>query len=268
MESPFEWINQKEEVSTGAMQHGSLVDCLLFTPDCYETLYSIVPETYPAKGSRKDDPPIDKPWTTKATYCQEWEDGVRAQGKTPIKSVDLNTANCAIRRLNERPVIRELLESSDFQVCVSADWHDEVTGLVVPIKCLIDIVPHGKSFLADLKTARSLNRRDYNRSFFDNGYASQCALYLDAYNIATNESRNEFRHIISKNSSPFECAARYVSDEFIQIGRTFYRHALALYCQCLGNNNWPGIDEFQPSREAIGGWDVIQPEAWMMWASL
>lgn len=267
-ECPEEWIAGVPREATDSMEHGSLVDCLLLTPDLYEMTYAVTPETYPATPKKKDDPIEQKPWTGSAKYCKEWEADIIAEGKTPIQPVALNSANCAIRKLKADSQISDLLENSDFQVMVSADWHDEETGLVVPIKCLIDIVPNGKSFLVDLKTAKSLNRREYARSVFDCWTFVQAAMYLDAYNISEDDNRNEFRHILSKNKSPWSTAKRYMEEEFITLGRATYQEALRDYCQCLKNSQWPGIDDWRPSRNSINGWDSIQCEPWMLLSDL
>jgi len=267
---PSKWIaGAFDGDSNSGMDHGSLVDCLLLTPDEYEHSYSVTPETYPAKGKRKDDPEEQKPWTLKAGYCKEWEDGIRTEGKQPIQPVQLNSANAAIRRLNEDVVIADWVANSDKQVFFQVKWRDEETGITIPMKGLIDLVPRAtiagiKALsLGDLKTSRDANLRAYSKSVFENGYHVQSALYLDCYNIVTGEQRNQFRHIISENESPFECCKRWLSEEFIDLGRTTYQAILRQYCQCLSTNHWPGYDEWG-AETSIDGWGCISPAAWMI----
>jgi hypothetical protein len=284
---PRKWLlGGFDKESTGAMNHGSLVDCLLLTPDLYELSYEVTPETYQisvlkcsscgsitdSKMCRKckaerESVTIEKPWILAADYCKEWEARVAALGKTPIQSVQLNSANAAIRRLREDSSITQLLSQSDFQVFVPVEWHDDSTGIVVPVKCLIDIAPKiGTEFgscLADLKTTKDATLRDWTRDVFYNGYHVQSSLYIDAYNAHTSEGRNQFRFIVSENVTPFECCKRWLSEEFLDIGRQTYRFLLAAYCQCLANNHFPGYDEWQ-SETVVSGWGCVSPEPFMV----
>jgi hypothetical protein len=280
---PRKWLlGGFDKSASSSMIHGSLVDCLLLTPDFYEECYSVTPETYPTEvmkcpqcGSITDSKvcrkckvdrekvTVDKPWTLASEYCKEWEQQIALDRRTPIQSVQLNTANAAIRRLKEDLDILNLISNSDFQVFIQVDWHDSATGLVIPVKCLIDIVPHKESFLADLKTTKDAEPRAYSRQIFENGLHVQAALYLDAHTAATNEFRQEFRHIVSENETPFETAKRWISEEFIELGRKTYQGLLTQYCQCLANNYFPGYDEWNPET-SINGWGCASPAPYMI----
>jgi len=98
------------------------------------------------------------------------------------------------------------------------------------------------------------------------GYHYQGAIYLDAYNAACpDDERNTFYHVVSESEPPYEPAKRFMSEEFVAAGRMQYQRDLALYCQCLVNNVWPGYDcEAEAKIVLTGGWHITEPEPWML----
>ena len=163
-------------------------------------------------------------------------------------------------------VIGPMLKACDCQVYVTAEYHDSTTGVIVPVKALIDIVPHvssawGRS-LWDLKSARDASASKWPRVIFDRGYDIQAAMSLDIYAAAMpDEDRVDFRHAIIENVKLFEPGKRLVGEEFLMRGRMFYQTALARYAQCLKSGVWPGYDE---SGNEFQGCTISSPEAWML----
>lgn len=260
---PHRWIRGYKEESTKATDWGSLIDALLFDRNC-DDRFSITPETYPDKKTGEA-----KKWNWNANYCKDWRDEKEASGKEVVKADEWIEANQSIMVLMEDEDIHELITCSDKQVMITADYHDEITGVVVPIKTLIDFRPSKDSrfsrCLADFKTGSSAGQHAWARAVFDHDYHVQAVLYLDADNAATKEGRDEFRHVIQESFHPWEVGKRIVSEEFIQIGRETYLRALQRYCQCLSSGIWPGYDDAGNEHQVVrDGWPLIQPLPFMI----
>ena len=253
------------EESTDSQEWGSLIDTLLLDPARYPEKYAVAPATYLAEGKKKGDPPTEKPWNRNATVCKEWEEA--QTGKIVVKEPYMKEASKAFSVLKDDPVVSEILIVSEKQVMVTAIYANEATGIEVPLRGLIDIAPYrdyegyGKG-LIDLKTCISAHESVWKKAVFQHGYHIQAAFYLDLYNAATGEFRNEFRHIAQESFSPYEIGKHLLSAEFIGLGRDKYQNALALYCQCIKNNYWLNYQDLAIS--SINGWSIVEPEGYMI----
>lgn len=272
---PRRWLLGFREETNGSMDWGNLVDTCVLTPKLFESRYAITPETYPAKGKRKD-PDEPRPWTIKANFCKQWEADREAAGKECVKGEGTHAASeawAASKRIEADLYCRELLKHSDFQVQVCVDWKDEATGLVIPIKALLDIVPRSGPYsgiIFDLKTAKSASQGAWRKAVFNEGYHFQASLYMDALNAAiTKASPNvrgfeEFGHVIQENYPPYEIGRRLLSEEYITMGREAYVAALKRYCRCLASNEWPSYDDDGQDAGALEGFSLVQPEPWQV----
>lgn len=265
---PSKWKRGSFEESSDAQEWGNLVDCLVLTPERFEEQYVICPEEYPAAGKKKGDPVEMKSWNWNAGYCKEWRAKQEAVGKVCVKADWASEGHAAKARLMADPILREFVQASQSQVQLCVDWHDEGTGLIIPVKCLLDLLPSKESrfslMLGDLKTACNGSPGPWAKQVFEKGYHIQAALYLDAYNVVTREKRNQFVHVVQESESPYETARRILSEEYLQIGRATYQRALVDYCYCLANDVWPGLDEADGMGSIIDGWRLTEPEAWMI----
>jgi hypothetical protein len=256
---PSRWIKgAKVEDETDSTEWGSLIDCLLTDGKRFEDRFAIKPEKYPVLN--KGGMPTDemKSWNGNSTWCKEW---VASQGgKICISRADYHDAVNAAHRAAEALAD----ELTDLQVYATADYHDSDTGISVPLKVLIDVVPKKilTKSLIDIKTAKCGDPAKWGRVCFDRGYHVQGALQLDVYNAATGENRDEFRHIVQENFPPYEISKPWLDYTFIDLGRQKYRHALQLYAQCLKTGHWHSYDDLQ--RENYGGWSSISAESWMI----
>lgn len=264
---PHRWINgyKEDDEPKDSQEWGSLIDTLLLDPLRFSEKYSVAPATYMAEGKKKGDPPIEKPWNWNATACKEWRDS--QNGKSVIKAEEETEAVKAVLLLKNDPIVSEVLFCSDKQVMVTADYEDEETGIIVPLRTLIDIAP-SKDYadyakcLIDLKTCCLADPGAWTRAVFQHKYHVQSALYLDTYNAATGENRRDFRHIVQESFPPYEIAKRILSEEYIKLGREKYQDALRLYAMCIKENHWPDYDELQNYH--INGWGIVDPESWMI----
>lgn len=249
-----------------SVEFGSLFDCLLLQPARFEQYYTLAPETY--INSKKQS----APWTWKSSTCREWRDEQEAKGKLVCSSEDLIDSKAAVKALVEHPdhgeQTRRLLANSQKQVFIISEYHDDETGIIVPIKCLTDIAPatddpeFGKS-LFDLKTARSAHPLAWKKAVFDGELHMQAAINMDCHNACNGSDRCDFRHLVVENFSPWESKRYFVTNEFIQIGRLKYLTALKRYCKCVADNYWPGYQD-PNAMILLDGYEATAPELWMI----
>ena len=223
---------------TPSMDFGSLVDCLLLQPAKFNEYYLTAPAEY--TNSKKQV----VPWTWKSSICREWRDEQEAKGFMVATEEKIAEANAAIAELlNHREQgerTKRLIANSVHQVFVMAEYHDQDTGMVVPVKCLTDIVPNADDpefgqTLFDLKTAVSAAPKKWCKAVADNNYHVQAAINLDCHNaVAGASERLDFRHLIIENQAPWEPAFRFIGSsgtyeatlDFINAGRMKYLSAL------------------------------------------
>ena len=239
---PKRWLDgygESKDSDTTSTIWGSLIDCLVTSKESFEHRFAVSPETY--SDAKTGEP---KPWTGAANFCKAWK---KEQGdKTIIKSETMESAEKAVAALRENPLISELFSVSKKQVMVAGFWLDEATGLEIPIRVLIDLMPpkdhaiFGK-WICDFKTARDGNPSKWPREIDDHSYDVQAALITDLWIAATGEDRTDFVHIVQENVFPFHVVSPppALSSEFLEWGRMKYKSALRRYCQCLSTGVCP-----------------------------
>jgi hypothetical protein len=268
---PARWKNGYRDEGSSFTEWGQLMDCLVLTPDEFTSRVAVCPSKY--MGSKGEE----KPWTFQSPSCRKWREIFEAMGKQVVTSEKAEQADKATEILREDEDILFMLENSLHQVFVTAEYRDAETGIVVPVKALIDIVPTPQRLgidyatnsafrdsLADFKTCSNAHPRSWAKHVFDYDLHTQAALYLDLYNAATGEQRDEFRHILQESFKPWQIGKRILSNEFVSLGRSKYQRILKSYCQCLKSNNWPGYDEPGSHDVVIDGWKVTEPIDWML----
>jgi PDDEXK-like domain of unknown function (DUF3799) len=288
-ECPSRWKSGYQPPESDAKDFGSLLDTLLLTPDQFDSRYAVIPKTYTDIGmecpncksvtdsktcskckAARVEIKIEKDWRFGSKICDEW---LTKQGdKKPVYSTELENAQTAAKRLMADETIAELLATSKKQVHVKGEWHDKATGIIVPVQCLIDIVPNGDSpfqkSLCDLKTTRNAGQSQFARWCFTASYHTQAALDLDLFMAAVNpnndpngQDRNTWLFIVQENYPPFEIGRRMLSQDFVAIGRQTYQHALGRYARCLKTGVWPQYD-------APEEFSLIVPQPFMEFAAM
>lgn len=260
---PHGWLEggQSDE-ETKSTEWGTLVDTMLLRPGAFLTDYVVLPATYP--DSKTGEP---KKWNMNATYCKDWVEGLESDGHIVIKPHVHAEAIKAKSRALADPEVLDILANSKNQVLVYAEYHDEATGVVVPLKALLDVVPptdHPKwgKAIGDLKTGMSAHPSAWPKAVHQHDYDAQGWLYLQMYKAATGEDRESFFHIVQDNWAPYEIGRRILTTEFLDIGRDKIMHALQYYARCLKQNRWPGYDD--DAKDQYHGFSFCKPEEWMV----
>lgn len=262
---PARWLAGYEPPDSKAKAWGSLLDCLFFTPQLFKERFAIQPKNYVATDGKT------KKWSNNSTTCRAWckeqtdagRSIVKADGKHGVEAAQVATA-----RLMADPIIRSFREVSKVQVWVVAEWHDPETGLIIPLRACMDMVPAQESeygdCLGDLKSARSLLPRPFQVSVHRLGYHRQGKLYLDMWNAATGEERKVFCFVCQENYAPWQTARRILGEGFVSDPepefRDLYQKPLATYCRCLKAGKFPDYDD---TKAAIQGWTIVRPDPFL-----
>ena len=276
------WIRAKEKQNSQFMTHGDVLDALIMPVVTFDSKFAIQPEEYHDEKTGKY-----KPWTDRSNTCKAWNADQKGKGRIVIdkngtdKKPGLVEAQEAKARILGDELLRSFIQSSDFQVHVTGEWHDSATGLVIPCQCLIDLMPKADSewrrCLGDLKTARSAYPPFWRKDSSERGYHIQAAWNLAMFCAATGELRDTFCWLISENTHPWEVGHESASfgddgddqiplDQItkLDLGRRTFEAWMAQYAACLASGKWPGYDD---KPEAMGGWSIDKAEARDVWAA-
>ncbi len=260
------WLASADEDDddTPAMLFGRLVECLEMSPETFDDLFEVHPANYPCDPTKRD-PRTEKPWTTRADYCKEWEEERRQDGLTPISPKLKAKADAAVKAAQACGPRAELVACSKKQVHVVGEWQDRATQLVIPIRCLIDLVPDAKNptwgkALGNSKTARNGDPNTLARVIDDLGYDAGAALDTDLYTKATGQDRTDYLIPVQENTPPYHVVFPMpaLSAEFITYGRCKYQIALREYAQCLATKHWPSYST--GGRLVVNGCQYISPD--------
>lgn len=225
-QSPFKWRWGRKQGSTPAMELGTLVHALCFTPS--EVVKSYVVSPYDSFRTNE---------------AKAWREDMKAEGKSVITQEVMDQANDIADNIINTETLHHLGEK-DFEVAVEADWYG------TKVKGMIDIVPTYGNLLVDLKTTSSIGSLDaITRLIINRGYHWQAAMYLDLYNAATGQNRTEFHFLFVEVDSPYEWAWVNLSENLIAKGREEYMNALAKWNRCHRENYWPKAIEGNPTIE-------------------
>lgn len=268
------WLDGYEQKESGALSYGSIFDLMVLTPEKFNERYVIEPETYYNEKAGKD-----KPWNGSATVCKEWNAEMESKGLLPVALKGGGTPNnfgyedvvAAAKRLKSDEKLGAFLSACDVQVHLTGEWHDVATGLVIPVQCLIDLVPIDSSefasCLGDLKTTRCAAPHVWRKDSSQRGYHVQAAWNLDMWNAATGQQRDKFCFVISENVAPWQPAREMLTSEEttpgqrpkLECGRILYQGMIADYAACLKTDEWPGYDDHE---DAVDGWTLDRASEW------
>lgn len=258
------WVKGYESPESKAKKFGNVLDCLLLTPTQWPKRYAVVPADAPKKPT-KAQINAKKP-SPESVAAIEWWDDFMAAHRGEIVPQELNASvHAAINRLREDKLIVDLLDCSQHSVMVTAEWIDAPTGLVVPLKALLDIAPPAEhpifgGSLWDLKTTQNASPHSFSRDAQKYGYALQAAFYLDLWNAATSETRTDFGHVVIENYHPYEFRTPppLMTQRFLGHGKMLYQRALETYCKGLATGEWPSYD-----RKG-SGWPLTDCDDWFL----
>ncbi len=237
------WVRGYISPPSASKEFGDAFDCLLLVPHHWPLRFCVTPLTYTTKEGKQAKWRNDK----RNEEVREWLE--EHEGLTVVDQKTNASVHGALARLKEDEMLMDVVNSSRHQTMVTAQWHDTETGLIIPLKCLIDIEPPKDhpvfgNCLFDAKTTRNASPKAFGSDAMRFRYDLQGAFYVDMYNAATGEARDSFGHLIVENYPPYEYRTPppLLTQRFIQFGRLSYQAALHIYCQALTSGKWPSYD--------------------------
>lgn len=151
----------------------------------------------------------------------EWEDVVAIQ-----------------KAVMAHPVAGELLTGGEAEVTIQ--WRDAATGIGCKARC--DYIITGTApwpILVDLKTARSIDERQFQRAYHDFKYHCQLAMYSDA--VAAKYGKQPTAYIVAVESeAPHDVAVFLPTEDSLYAGHEEVDELLDLLKSCTASGNWPG----------------------------
>lgn len=265
------WKNGIPEKDSTSLEWGNLVDCAILQPSSFEQRYCVAPEMYP-RTPTKADPRTEGKWTRAATYCNEWEAEKKKDGFEVIKKDEFDEVKGALTVFYKNEFAVAFTRASLRQVFIIGEYFDEATGVIIPVKCLLDLQPDKAlietleprrtswlRYLGDYKSGKSAAPKAFESSIFEYGYDVQAYMSLQMFNNATGEHRDSWQFLVQENNEPYEMPdvqpAIYDGGSFMELGQARCLHALRSYAQCVKTGKWPSY--------ALGGRTRVNNDAYV-----
>jgi hypothetical protein len=209
---------------TPSMQLGTDIENWLFTGEIRDV--ALLPEEFEGPNGRKSDD------------FRAWK--MKQVGKK-LLTVEQAAADPSYRHFFEiadnlyfHDLANFMLYGSGARIHDAIQWRDPKFG--VDRMCQLDLFLENE-WIADLKTARSIAKDEWEREAYDLKYHWQAATYIDAvyelYGIDL-----PFYWIVIKNNPGYGVEVFKASEEQIETGRTEYRAALKRWVACRDSGNW------------------------------
>lgn len=218
VKDPLTFLLGKEFKTTGAMDHGSLVDCLWTTPEHFENQYIVLPEDAPQRPTEAMLA-AKNPSQSSIDRQRWWNDFERkCVGKEVVTASDHANAVGALRMLQQHPIASEMIESSLTQVALLGDspW---LAG--TQAKCLFDLLPMEGRFsdsIIDLKTTNDPSDYAVLGIMHRFEYHLKMAYYRKLAEAAGFGKRPKAYFIWQRSSFPFDVHVRQVDEADLMIG--------------------------------------------------
>ena len=239
--NPRRWkLNQDrkfEREATPAMIFGTAVHAALLQPREYDNLVAITPAGINRRTS-----------AGREEYAAWAEDN---KGKALITE-DMNNQIADIQdSISQHELASYYLGClSNTEVAAFFEVQPNVNG-----KALFDGLNLADDLLVDLKTTKSADPNQFNRSVVNFGYHIQAAYYSDAYEKVTGRPAKAFIFVAVEKEPPYSIGVYELTPEFLEAGRATYRQAASIMAYCEKHNFWPDYNK----NELV----LLEPPAWM-----
>lgn len=214
--------NAKPSSKSEALIIGSGVHKAILEPNEFSDEFMIAPEI----NKRTND--------GKQQYADFQQ---RYAGKELITMETYNTIMRMRDSVLAHPVASELLTGGVAEQSIF--WTDPVTG--VRCKCRPDYITKHR-IIADVKSTDDASPEGFGRSAAKYRYHVQAPFYVDGYESYTGQLSEGFVFVAVEKSPPYAVALYFVDGETMTLGRDLYRRELAVYRECLKNQQWPSYD--------------------------
>lgn len=171
-------------------------------------------------------------------------------GKVLLKPDDITQLESMVASLRATPLARDIVDAPARREVVLR-WTDEQTD--IPMKCRIDVLRETFEWVADMKTSRTINTRQWAAQAYELGYHRQAALYCDAVESIC-KTRPKFYFVPMLKEPPYSCDVFELSEMFIHIGKIENAALLLELKQRADAADW--------SERGAGEIKAIDPPSW------
>ena len=243
-ESPLRYKYNKDrgiKKSSDALRLGSLVDCLLLTPELFTQEYLCEPKRV---AITKDGKPHAKGWQD-PKQKEEWE-AAEAKGIIMLSPEELAKGKELACRAAEHLAERGLVLGKTYQSQVAMWVRLEAVG-GVPLACpvvvtgMMDILPLESDGIEDLKTTSVPVENEVKLMYTleDFHYGVQAALYTDMFNLCTGEARDVFTFLFVGTGAPPAMSREVVmQSEALEFYRAMYERWLVAFAAAHAYDDW------------------------------
>lgn len=218
--SLYQWrFAPKSFTGSAAADWGSLIDCLITTPDEIDDIIAV--HNYDSFRTKE---------------AREFRDDAQSQGKILMNQAELDKANRAANRLLADPIAGPIIEKSKKQVILLSKVKE------VNFKGLADLVPEDEPILYDLKTTSDFSVGGISKAIQNFGYHIQAALYLKLWNtLHPDDMRKRFRFIWQSSAPPYEVAVTELPGFDIEAGSEWAAFQINRLIEAQEKSRWPNI---------------------------
>ncbi|HOF67815.1 MAG TPA: PD-(D/E)XK nuclease-like domain-containing protein [Candidatus Fermentibacter daniensis] len=234
----YRYAQDNPPAETQAMLLGRATHTAVFEPMRFQLDYAIW------QGDRR------------GTAYQQFADEAAAQGRSILKEGEYNTALAIRDSVRGIPEIAALLERG--QAESSFFWVNPQTGLAC--KGRLDWIASEGAVL-DLKTASTIDPREFSAHAWRMGYFHQATMYQEAYAITSGTGTvPRFGIIAVEKEPPHACRLFWLDPDSLSRAWTEYQGWLRQVKDCIASDTWPGPGPVE-SELAAPSWAMTEDEA-------
>lgn len=239
LESPAHVVARRQRpyeptTTNDALRIGQLVHLMLLEPQKFKTRLQVMPKFM---GLTKDGRPSAQSGDSKRMKA-EWLAALPHDAAV-VEPDELAMLFGMARSLSRNATAMAIFEGAVFEQTVY--YRDPVTGL----KCRVrpDIINRQLGVLADLKTTRSADFEDFQRTAWNSRYDIQMAMYSEGVRCVTQELPPSRPIISLEKEPPYSCVVFPIDEAMFDRGMRDYRRGLDRIAECVQKNEWPGYSE-------------------------
>lgn len=174
-------------------------------------------------------------WEGDRRAGKAWETFKEANaGKTILKSDEYDRCLAIGESVRSHSVASKLLAKGEAEQTLT--WTDPVTG----IKCKARPDWMCDPATVDIKTAKSIEPRQFASACARLGYTGQAAFYCGGRALARNEQPKPFIIIAVEIDPPHDVACYELDEDALYAGEKEVMELLALLSSCRESDSWPG----------------------------
>jgi hypothetical protein len=182
----------------------------------------------------------------------------KAKGKLIIKQDEADKLTAITRNIRAHATANEYVTGKGFNE-VSIVWVDKETQLrckarldrIAVVSTLPgvhpDMLPQTDQFMLviDVKTlGKVATLRNFERAIYDNGYATQAAMYLEGLNtVFPADEMRPFVWLVPETDPPHLIRLFTPNPDLLEWGHQSWHKWLRTYAECEKSGDWPGWDE-------------------------